>query len=319
MTKTGRLSSSAATATKVGLNLQNQPYAVRKMFVPRPGYIFLARDLPQAESQVTAADAENLDLLHFFELSKQERGIPKQEKKYDIHRKVASICLAKAMFDVTPAERDANKRVAHGTNYGMGPKKQQGVILKEMVNDQGKPLWIPLNEVDRRRNNYLASDPSILQRQARIREDLFKTRRMVNPYGRVIIFHEIINDPDVLYLFGRRDYDLVFQSAYSWFPQSTIADAINTSIAPLNTVLQTEGLGRVAAQIHDELLMEIRDDLRSIIRAVNISGVIMSRPILIRGYSLQIFPDIKLGYDWGSLQTCELDEQVEELYAKVRG
>jgi DNA polymerase I-like protein with 3'-5' exonuclease and polymerase domains len=275
--------------------------------------------LPQAEAQVTAADAENLDLLHFFELSKAERGKPKNEKLYDIHRKNAALSLSKLQADINSMEREACKRVVHGTNYGMGAKKQQAVLLKELTTPDGKPLWVPLNEVERRRNNYLASDPSILQRQARIREDLFKTRRMINPYGRVIIFHEIINDPDVLYLFGRRDYDLVFQSAYSWFPQSTIADAINTSIAPLNDALKKEGLGRVAAQIHDELLMEIRDDFDSIRAAVSLSGSIMSRPILIRGYSLQIFPDIKLGFDWGSLQTCELDDQVEELYAKVRG
>lgn len=318
MTKTGRLSSSASTATAVGLNLQNQPKKVREIFVPRPGFIFMARDLPQAEAQVTGADAENEDLLHYFELSKRERGRPKSEKQFDIHRKNAAISLAKAQSEIVHLEREACKRVVHGTNYGMEAKRQQLTLLKELKDENGKPLWTPLREVERRRQNYLNSDPSILERQARIREEILRTRRLITPFGRIITFHEIITDPDVLYYFGQRNYSECFRSAYSYLPQSTVADMINLALIEINDQLKREGIGRVAAQIHDELLMEIQDDYNSIHRAAVMSGDIMSRPVLIRGYALQIFPDIKLGYHWGMQVEVELIEQLEGAYNKVK-
>lgn len=318
MTKTGRLSSSASTATGIGLNLQAQPKKVREIFVPRPGYIFMGRDLPQAEAQITAADAENEDLLHYFELSKGERGRPKNEKQYDVHRKNASLSLSKPQSEVVFLEREACKRVVHGTNYGMEAKRQQLTLLKELKDDNGKPLWTPLREVERRRQNYLNSDPSILERQSRIREELYKYRRLINSFGRTITFHEIINDPDVLYYFGQRDYSEIFRTAYAWTPQSTIADMISLALVEINDQLKREGLGRVALQVHDELVMEIKDDYNSILRANIISGDIMSRPVIVRGHELSIFPDIKLGYTWMFKHECELDEQLEELYGRVR-
>lgn len=311
MTKTGRLMSSASTATKEGLNLQNQPKKVRSIFIPRPGFVFVELDLSQAEARVTAWDAENHDLMHYFEQSKIDR------RTFDVHKRNAAISLGKQQSEITKQEREACKRVVHGTNYGMEAKKQQLTLLKELRNDDGGPFWLPLSEVERRRNRYLESDPSVLVRQSRIRQEVLRTRRQITPYGRVIIFHEIINDRDVLFHFGQRDYSEIFRIAYAYVPQSTVADLVGLALVESNTALRRETIGRVAAQVHDSLLLEVRDHFEAVDCAVRVAKQSLERSVMIRGNLLSIPADIKLGRDWSCPFEVESLEHLEEVYGTI--
>lgn len=312
MTKTGRLSSSASTATGIGLNLQNQPKKVRSIFIPRPNQIFIELDLSQAEARVTTWDAGNIDMMHYFEMSKTEINIPKKQKKYDIHRFTASLALGIDYWKVDDLGRETNKRVRHGVNYGLEPLKQQMVILKEMG------LWLPLSECKLRHRRILDSDPTIESRHERIRQEVLKNRRLITPFGRIITFHEIINDPDVFHYFGERDYSETFRIAYAFVPQSTVADMVNLALVEVNRELHAQKIGRVAAQVHDSLLLEIEDRFEAVYSATQFAKQMLERSVLINGNQLSIPADIKIGYDWSvPHEVMELD-QLEEVYNNVK-
>ena len=106
VTATGRLSSSEP-------NLQNIPVRndlgaeIRKMFIPKPGYVFVDADYSQIELRVLAHIADDKDMQAAF-----KNGM-------DIHAVTASQVFGVPVDSVTPLQRRHAKAVNFGIVYGI--------------------------------------------------------------------------------------------------------------------------------------------------------------------------------------------------------
>ena len=118
--KTGRLSSGGES----GVNLQNQPYPARKLFVAPPGYVILGGDWSQQEVRCLAYFTQEPTLLEAYQTGR------------DIYSSMASEVFGKPYEECGDGtfERKAMKTGVLASMYGTGPKtlgQQLGISEQE--------------------------------------------------------------------------------------------------------------------------------------------------------------------------------------------
>lgn len=205
-TPNGRVSSSENIFGK-GMNFQNIPYEARKYLIADKACVFYAIDLEQAENRVVAYTAPEPEMIRAF-----NEGI-------DIHSKTGAL-LAEDLsieevkqqdeegikVDIGDGEhtwRHWGKKANHGLNYGMGYKKFA------LVNE------IPEKESKKIVEKYHSIYPGIRNSYHEwIKNKLYKDRKLTNPFDRTRKFFGPMNNN-------------VYQEAYNYIPQSTVADIIN--------------------------------------------------------------------------------------------
>lgn len=314
-TDTGRLSSSASTATHKGINLQQIPLIVRQVIIPAPGCIFLEPDYSQAQARVVAWDSLDYGMMHLFELARQD------PTTYDIHWYNAELIMEKPRNLLQPEDRNCCKHVVYGSYFDMRGQKLQKTVLKYT----DPPLFIELSECNRRQAVFKSKVPRFQERQDRIAHEVLTTGKQVSPSGRVVTYHEVIYD-DLKYCFGRRDYSEILRSAYSMIPQDIEALMMNRSLEAIDDQLRAASLGRVAMQVHDSLLLEVPDTYAAVEQAFLIAQSEMERSFNIRGEEMVIPAEFKIGYHWPCGQKgCQVEEskirtldQLETAYRRIK-
>jgi uracil-DNA glycosylase family 4 len=198
LTTTGRCRAQTPP-TGVGTNLQNQLRSIRSMFVPsKPGHLLLELDESQAESRlVDGASGDQWAL----RLARMRPG------ELDQHRLMASEVLGKAQDEVTPSEREnVGKRGRHACNYGMEGARMSEVLIKET---EGEVVLTP-DECQDIIDRVMAARPYIGTWQAWVREQIIKRRKLVNSWGRHLLFTGRI--------LSKEDY----KEGYAFGPQSDV-------------------------------------------------------------------------------------------------
>lgn len=313
MTKTRRLSSSFSSASRLGINLQNIPPRVREVFVPAPGCIFLEVDYSQAEARVLAWDACDYDLMHKFDLA------VKDPTSYDTHWHVAEMIMGKPRAELHKDDRQTCKHINFGTWYDMYPKKIQETILKHSVDAEGYPLFLPLGECDSRQRRFKSAMPRMLAWQDEITNTVLQTGQLYNAFGWCVAYHEVVTDPELKYCFGRRDLKDERREWLSMRPQSTVALMCCRSLMDLDDELRRWKIGRVAAQVHDSLLLEVLDGWDHVANAFHFAKEIMEAPIRVKGAQMVIPIDAKLGYSWlGEVKDIRSEEDLWQAYQQIR-
>jgi len=259
-TVNGRLSSQK-TLFGYGANVQQTPKGpFRRMFIAPRGKKFIKLDLSQAEARAVAWFAQITPMI--------ERFI---QKDFDIHRWTAALFHGKAEKDITKEERQLTKSIVHGINYGRGPNN---VSLVE---------GLPLNIVKQSFMIYNSTFPQLELWHNKIKNELYKTRRLVNPIGRQRIF------------MGRLDEE-TFRSAYGFLPQSLVVDIINKALVNLTQILPE--YCHVVLQVHDELVVEAVD--YKVPECIELMRTACEIPIMIPPviYPLIIPAEIGVGDNW---------------------
>jgi|6_EtaG_2_1085325.scaffolds.fasta_scaffold00605_18 uracil-DNA glycosylase family 4 len=281
-TKSGRLSSSK-TIFGTGTNLQNQPREMKKYMLADKHYIIYNVDLGQAENRVVAYISPEHAMIEAF-----ERGI-------DIHSQTAGLIFRKPIDEVSDednscpigggrySERFWGKKANHGLNYDLGYKSF--ALYYEIPEQESKFIV----------SAYHTAYPGIRQYYEWIQSKLREDRTLINPFGRKRKF------------MGRWGHDL-FKEAYSWVPQSTVADKINRD--GVLYIYQNQQWFK-----HVELLNQVHD---SIVFQIPISAGIDSHaemlirikkslesPITWRTQTFSIPMDIEMGVDLKN--TYEID------------
>ncbi|MDO4975627.1 MAG: DNA polymerase I [Eubacteriales bacterium] len=229
VTATGRLSSSDP-------NLQNIPIrvelgrAIRKVFVPDPGYVFVSADYSQIELRILAHMAADENLLQAYQQDK------------DIHTTTASQVFGVPMDQVDSQLRRNAKAVNFGIVYGIsafGLSQDLNISRKE-ANDYieryfqtypGIKEYLDNNVTFAKENGYVAT-----------------------LYGRIRPIPEISSSNFMQRSFGER---VAMNSAI----QGTAADIIKIAMINVSKRLKKENLkSRLILQIHDELLIETAED-----------------------------------------------------------
>jgi DNA polymerase-1 len=190
-TAQGRISSSK-TIRGTGANLQNQPWQMNALMMADPGHILVNQDLGQAENRVVAFVSGEHKMMKAF-----EEGI-------DIHTQTASMIYEVPPEDITKDQRDWGKRANHGLNYDLGYRSF--ALYYQITEKEAKHI------VERYHHIY----KGVREWHATVREELSRNNKtLINCFNRKRTFLD------------RWGHDL-FKVAYSYIPQSTIAELMNT-------------------------------------------------------------------------------------------
>lgn len=225
ITATGRLSSTEP-------NLQNIPVRmelgreIRKVFVPKEGYVFLDADYSQIELRVLA------------HMSDDERLIEAYKSAQDIHAITASQVFHVPLEEVTPLIRRNAKAVNFGIVYGIsafGLSEDLSISRKEALD------YI---------NRYFETYPQVKAFLDGLIVDAKEKGYVKTMFNRRRPVPELKSANFMQRSFGER---VAMNSPI----QGTAADIIKIAMIRVDKRLREEGLqSRLILQVHDELLIE---------------------------------------------------------------
>lgn len=276
----GRWSSSASIILPYGSgNLQNIPSEARKMYRAEPGWKIIQADYSQAEAVVVAHLTGDQKLIKMFYDS---FGLSKTEKKpYDIHKMTIALMLGCDIGQVTPAQRTAGKTIRHATSYSAGPQvlaNRLGIKLK-----QAKELM----------ELYHKANPNLRTWYQHIQEELKRTRTLTNLFGRK---HRFLD----------RWGDSLFRSAYSYIPQSTVGDLLNTALLRIYNNLPSLPFDtRILLQLHDAVYITVEE--QNVMQAVKYLRKCMLILLKCNNQEFMIDIDFKSGDSWAEGEDMEIN------------
>lgn len=225
ITATGRISSTEP-------NLQNIPMRmeigrkIRKVFIPKEGYVFVDADYSQIELRILASLAGDEELIAAY------------RDNQDIHRSTASKVFHVPFGEVTDLQRRNAKAVNFGIVYGIS---SFGL---------SQDLSISKKEAQQYIEDYFAMYPAVREYLESVKEYAKKTGYSVTAFGRRRPIPELKNSNFMQRSFGER-------VAMNAPIQGTAADVIKMAMIRVYDRLLNEGLeARMILQIHDELLVE---------------------------------------------------------------
>lgn len=225
ITATGRLSSTEP-------NLQNIPIRmeigreVRKVFIPKEGYVFLDADYSQIELRVLAHVSDDKSLIEAYNQGR------------DIHRITASEVFHIPFDEVTAKQRSDAKAVNFGIVYGIS---SFGL---------GQDLHISKKEAEAYIEKYFATYPGI----KKFLDDAVKQGKkkgiVTSLMGRIRPVPELSSSNFMQRSFGER---IAMNSPI----QGTAADIIKVAMVRVSKAMKKLNLkSQLLLQIHDELLVE---------------------------------------------------------------
>jgi len=225
ITATGRISSTEP-------NLQNIPVrmelgrAIRKVFVPADGYVFVDADYSQIELRILA------------HMSGDERLINAYREAQDIHAITASEVFHIPLDEVTPLQRRNAKAVNFGIVYGIsafGLSEDLSISRKEAVEYinkyfetyPGVKAFLDDQVAQGKEKGYVTT----LYKRRRPIPELKSTNFMQRSFGERVAMNSPI--------------------------QGTAADIMKLAMLAVEQELRTRQMkSRIVLQIHDELLLE---------------------------------------------------------------
>ena len=229
VTATGRLSSTEP-------NLQNIPMRyelgrrIRKVFLPKEGYIFADADYSQIELRILASMSGDAELIAAY------------RSEEDIHRITASRVFHVPFDEVTDLQRRNAKAVNFGIVYGIS---SFGLSQDLSISREEAKMYI---------EEYFATYPGVKAFLDSAKENAKKDGYSVTMFGRRRPIPELKSSNFMQRQFGER-------VAMNAPVQGTAADIIKIAMIKVYNRLEKEGLkSRLLLQIHDELLVETAED-----------------------------------------------------------
>ncbi|GHU63003.1 DNA polymerase [Clostridia bacterium] len=262
ITATGRISSTEP-------NLQNIPIrmelgrAIRKVFVPRKGFVFVDADYSQIELRVLA------------HLSQDEKLIEAYRQAQDIHQITASEVFHVPLDEVTPLQRRNAKAVNFGIVYGIS------------AFSLGEDLNISREEAAKYQEQYFATYPKVKQFLTSLVESAKKQGSVQTLFRRTRPVPELKSSAFMQRAFGER-------VAMNAPIQGTAADIIKKAMVAVDREIREQGLSsRLILQIHDELLIETKKEEIEQLKEILFRQMSSAADLLV---PLEI--DLHVGEDW---------------------
>lgn len=229
VTATGRLSSSDP-------NLQNIPIRteegrrIRQAFIAPQGYRLVAADYSQIELRIMAHLSGDQGLLTAF------------ANNEDIHRATASEVFGTPVDQITDDQRRNAKAINFGLIYGMSA---WGL---------GRQLSIPRDTAQAYIDRYFERYPGVLEYMDRIRKTAHDQGYVETLFGRRLYLPEINSRNGQLRQGAER-------TAINAPMQGTAADIIKRAMVMVEDWVSRSDLdARMIMQVHDELILEVKDD-----------------------------------------------------------
>ena len=262
VTATGRLSSTDP-------NLQNIPIRteegreIRKVFLPKPGCLFLDADYSQIELRLMA------------HMSGDEALIGAYRNAEDIHRMTASQVFHVPYNEVTGEQRSAAKAVNFGILYGIS---SFGL---------GQNLGISRKTAEAYINAYYERYPAMkryLDENVRLAKEQGYVKTL---FGRIRPIPELTSSNFAERSFGER---VAMNSPI----QGTAADIMKLAMLRIARMLREKKLrSKMLVQVHDEILVETYHEEESAVYAVLKEAMEGAAEL-----SVPLTADIHRGYSW---------------------
>ncbi len=234
---TGRISSTEP-------NLQNIPIRtelgsrIRDIFVPKDGFVFVDADYSQIELRILAS------------MSGDEKLIRSYQNSIDIHATTASNVFHVPPENITPELRRNAKAVNFGVVYGIsafGLSEDLSISRKEALE------YI---------NNYFKSYPEVKRFLDSNVSQAKEKGYVTTLFGRVRPIPEIKSSNFMQRSFGDR---VAMNSPI----QGTAADIMKIAMNEVDHAIAKYGENaEIVLQVHDELLLEVREDLADEVKAL---------------------------------------------------
>ncbi len=262
VTATGRLSSTEP-------NLQNIPVRndlgaeIRKMFIPKPGYVLVDADYSQIELRVLAHIAQDSVMQEAF-----ISGV-------DIHTATAS-----QVFDVAPEEVTAlQRRHAKAVNFGI----VYGISEFSLSEDIGVSRY----EAKRYIDSYLENYQGVHSFMENVVEDARNSGYTTTLYGRRRYIPELKNSNYNLRQAGER-------IALNAPIQGTAADIMKLAMLRVDAALREQfPEAKLLLQVHDELIVECPEEI-----AREVSALVSREMEAVAELKVPLIAEAKWGKSW---------------------
>ena len=262
ITATGRLSSTEP-------NLQNIPMRmelgrrIRKVFVPRDGYLFMDADYSQIELRILAHMSDDKQLIEAYRMEE------------DIHRITASKVFHTPFEEVTDLQRRNAKAVNFGIVYGIS---SFGL---------SQDLSISKKEAAEYIEQYFETYPGVKRFLDHMVAEAKEKGYVTTMYGRRRPIPELASNNFMQRSFGER---VAMNSPI----QGTAADIMKIAMIRVWEKLHSENLkSRLILQVHDELLIETEAGEEEQVRRILTEQMQQAAELSVR---LEI--DLHTGADW---------------------
>ena len=262
ITATGRISSTEP-------NLQNIPMRteegrlIRKVFVPKDGYVFADADYSQIELRILAHMSEDKGLIDAYHEGK------------DIHRITASKVFHVPFEDVTPLQRRNAKAVNFGIVYGFS---SFGL---------SQDLSISRSEAKEYMDKYFETYPGVKEYQDKVIASAKADGVSDTLFGRKRPIPELKASNFNLRQFGER-------VAMNAPIQGTAADIMKIAMINVFFRIKRENLkSRLILQIHDELVIETAPDEKD-----TVTEILTKEMENAADLSVPMEVDCHIGNDW---------------------
>jgi DNA polymerase-1 len=225
---TGRLSSQDP-------NLQNIPIRtpegrrIRQAFIAPPGHVLLAADYSQIELRIMAHLSQDEGLLKAF------------ASDQDIHQATAAEVFSTPLAEVTSDQRRSAKAVNFGLIYGMSAF---GLAAQ---------LGIPRGTAQEYIDLYFARYPGVKRYMEETRAGARERGYVQTVFGRRLYL------PDINAR-NKQFAQAAERAAINAPMQGTAADIIKRAMISVDRLCDEASGARLIMQVHDELVLEVRDD-----------------------------------------------------------
>jgi DNA polymerase-1 len=225
---TGRLSSQDP-------NLQNIPIRtpegrrIRQAFIAPPGHVLLAADYSQIELRIMAHLSQDEGLLKAF------------ASDQDIHQATAAEVFSTPLAEVTSDQRRSAKAVNFGLIYGMSAF---GLAAQ---------LGIPRGTAQEYIDLYFARYPGVKRYMEETRAGARERGYVQTVFGRRLYL------PDINAR-NKQFAQAAERAAINAPMQGTAADIIKRAMISVDRLCDQASGARLIMQVHDELVLEVRDD-----------------------------------------------------------
>jgi DNA polymerase I-like protein with 3'-5' exonuclease and polymerase domains len=278
-TEGARISSSMNKITDSGMNLQNIPHKIRKLFLAGKSgedRVFVKGDLSQAE----ARDVAEI-LVRYGDSTLHNKF---EDPTFDIHTWLAAKIFKCDESKIEKSQRQVGKLGNHSGNYGAGPRVLMAKATKEEI--AGITYKFSQEILDARKR----AIPGLELWWSGVEDILRKTRTLRSAFGRIRFF------------FGRLEQS-TFRDAYAFEPQSDVGDINNCIFWTLSEKFEREQPScRTLLQVHDEVTIScLRKHSEYVVEAFKQAAVI---PLKINDkFSPLIIPvELAVGENW---EDCE--------------
>jgi DNA polymerase-1 len=202
---------------------------IRALVKPDPGWVLVDADFDRADAQIVAWSAREPELKQIFQAGT------------DVHTENAALVYHDGDTGrVTKAQRQAMKAGVHLTNYG-GKARTLGITLNVPT---ARALWF--------QSYWFHRFPGVKRWHDETRSRLRLEHSLRNVWGFRRFYFERLNTEQAV--------ESLLPQALAWLGQSGVAIAINHAMLALRARIPRDQL-RLRLQVHDSLLVEVREEL----------------------------------------------------------